>query len=91
MKRVLRVFGYLVKHHLKARTLIDLDEPNYDGVDFLEHDWTETYPDAAENIPDDMPKPVTRLVSITVYVDASHGSDLVTTRRSVTGILLLCV
>ena len=88
LKRVLRIFGYL-KHHLKARILIDLDEPNYDGVDFLDHDWTETYPDAAEDIPDDMPKPVTRPVSITVYVDASHGSDLVT-RRSVTGILL-CV
>jgi len=43
----------------------------------------------AEDIPDDMPKPVTKPVSITVYVDASHGSDLVT-RRSVTGILL-CV
>ena len=43
----------------------------------------------AEDIPDDIPKPVTKPVSITVYVDASHGSDLVT-RRSVTGILL-CV
>ena len=88
LKRCLRLFGYL-KHHAKHRIKQDLDDPHYEGLNFIEHEWKEYYPDAGEEIPSDTPLPVTRNVHITAYVDASHGCDLIT-RRSVTGILL-CV
>ena len=88
LKRVLRIFGYL-KHHTKHRIKFDLGEPNYSGLKFLEHDWSDMYPNAEEDIPSDTPAPTTDPVKITCYVDASHACDLVT-RRSTTGILL-CV
>ena len=48
----------------------------------------DMYPDAEEDIPDDMPKPKGKPMRITCYVDADHAHDVVT-RRSVTGIVLL--
>ena len=50
--------------------------------------WSEFYPDAVEQIPEDMPEPKGKLAKITCYVDADHARDVVT-RRSVTGIVLL--
>src|SRR5512133_1542670 len=88
LQRCLRLFGYL-KHYPKHRIKQDMNHPHYEGLDFIEHDWSGMYPDAEEEIPDDTPIAVTEPVKITEYVDASHGCDLVT-RRSVTGILI-CV
>jgi hypothetical protein len=50
--------------------------------------WIEFYPDAGEDIPEDILDPLGREGRITVYVDADHARDKVT-RRSVTGIILL--
>ena len=50
--------------------------------------WSEFYPDAIEQIPEDMPEPKGKIAKITCYVDADHARDAVT-RRSVTGIVLL--
>jgi hypothetical protein len=53
------------------------------------HDnWSEFYPNAEEDIPDDMMKPLGKMSTITCYVDADHARDKVTC-RSVTGILLI--
>ena len=86
LKRMLRLFGYL-KHHQKYRIAFDNGDPSYDNLEFFEHDFTGLYPDANEDIPENMPEPRTRGVYITVYADSSHGSCLIT-RRSTTGILL---
>ena len=86
VKRMLRLFGYL-KHHAKYRLAFDMDPPNYEGLEFMEHDWTLLYPQASEDLPEEVPTPVTREVTMTVYADSSHGNCLVT-RRSTTGILL---
>ena len=86
LKRMLRLFGYL-KHHQKYRIAFDNGDPSYDSPEFFEHDFTGLYPDANEDIPENMPEPRTRGVYITVYADSSHGSCLIT-RRSTTGILL---
>ena len=64
-----------------------MDPPNYEGLEFMEHDWTLLYPQASEDLPEEIPTPVTREVTMTVYADSSHGNCLVT-RRSTTGILL---
>ena len=45
LKRMLRVFRYL-KYHQKGRIKIDTDLPNYDGLEFMQYDWMEHYPDA---------------------------------------------
>ena len=87
LKAITRVFGYL-QHHKKYRIKFDPGEPYLGGLQFIDYDWSTTYRDASEEeIPPDMPTPVTNNVDITVCVDASHACDLVT-RRSVTGILL---
>jgi hypothetical protein len=85
MKRMFRIFGYL-KHHMKYRLVFDPENPNYDGIQFKEYDWSYVYQDAKEDIPDDMPEPLTENVNMTFYADSNHGNCLVT-RRSTTGIL----
>ena len=87
LKRVVRIFGYL-KHHQKFRIVFNNNPPNYDDVEFVEHDWSEQYPDIPDDMPDDVPEALAGYARITVYVDASHACDLIT-RRSVTGILLI--
>jgi hypothetical protein len=46
----------------------------------------EFYPDAIEEIPNDLPPEKGPRFRMTVYVDADHAHDLVT-RRSISGIL----
>ncbi len=52
------------------------------------HNWSDFFPDACEDIPDDMLAPKGKLTHLTCFVDADHARDKVT-RRSVTGIVLL--
>jgi hypothetical protein len=86
MKRMFRLFGYL-KSHAKYRIVFDPTQPNYEGLEFNEYDWSYTYQDAKEDIPDVMPEPFTPNLGITVYADSNHGNCLAT-RRSTTSILL---
>ena len=52
-------------------------------------DWEDFYPDACEPIPLDMPRPRGKSVSIHCFVNADHTGHK-TTRRSMTGILIIC-
>ena len=56
-------------------------------LEFVEHNWSELYPDAQEELPPDMPTPKGNAVKMTTFFDANHAHDL-ETRRSVTGVLL---
>jgi hypothetical protein len=87
LSRMFRLFSYL-KHHAKSRIVFNPSSPDYTGLNFKDHDWLQTYHDASEDIPDDMPKPMTPNINMTVYADSNHGNCL-TTRRSTTGILLV--
>ena len=86
---VKQVMGYLKKFP-KGKVVID---PNY--MDWSKYDltptegWTDLYPDAEEELPSNAPPTRGRPVRITCYVDADHAHDIVT-RRSVTGILVVC-
>jgi hypothetical protein len=82
-----RVFGYLKKHP-NACIVVDPTIMEYPEGTFTEHNWTEFYPDAEEELPPDMPVPKGKPVTITCFVDADHAHDVVT-RRSVTGILMM--
>jgi hypothetical protein len=48
----------------------------------------EFYPDASEEIPEDLPPEKGARVRMIVYADDDHAHDLVT-RRSITGILVI--
>ena len=90
---MVRIFGYL-KGTAKARTLIDNSQIDLCklGVKFEDvplDKWQEFYPEADEEIPHNMPTPKGKPVQTTVFVDASHASDL-DTRRSVTGVFAFC-
>ena len=68
--------------------VIDPRERDWAGYDTTAYDtWKEFYPDATEDMPDNMPEPLGKPVKLTVFVDADHAHDKVT-RRSVTGVVL---
>jgi hypothetical protein len=87
LKRMLRIFGYL-KTHNRYRIRLDPSDPCYDDFEFVQNDWTGLYPDAEEDTDPDAPPPLSdKELRVTVYVDASHASDL-DTRRSVSAHLV---
>ena len=87
LKRMMRVFGYL-KTHPNGALIIDPASPDHGKFEPTQgQTWSEFYPDAEEEVPPGMPKPLGRSAKITCYVDADHAHDQLT-RRSVTGILL---
>lgn len=61
------------------------DNSNYQVNEF--DNWKEFYPDAMEEMPNNMPIPFKKKAWITVYVDANDAHDTVT-HHSVTAILL---
>ena len=82
-----RVFGYLKKFP-KGRIVIDpsyWDNSKHQATEY--ENWKEFYPDAEEQLPNNMLTPFGKKARITVYVDADHAHDIVTC-RSVTAILL---
>jgi hypothetical protein len=82
-----RVFGYLKKFP-KGKIVVDASYRDHSNFVFRDYDtWKEFYPDASEEMPDNMPEPYGKKVRISCYVDADHAHDTVT-RRSVTAILL---
>ena len=61
-------------------------EPDYSDLPTKVHDWTSTYGEIEELLPDDAPPPLGKTVTLTHYVDANLFHDALT-GRSVTGIL----
>ena len=89
LKAVQRIFGYLSKFP-HGKVPIDISEPLIREKATISsgQNWSEFYPDACEDIPEDMLKPIGKMSKLTVFVDADHARDKVT-RRSVTGIIVL--
>ena len=65
LKRVLQIFGYL-KYHPKYQICFDTEQPNLDGLTFLEHDWEDLYANSNVDIPDNMPPPMTEEVTMSI-------------------------
>ena len=87
-EQVYHVFGYL-KTHSKRRLFFDPRHPDIDERAFSSYEWYDFYRDAKEQVPNNMPPPCGHAVSSHCFVDADHASNTVT-RRSQTGILILC-
>ena len=81
---LLHMYSYLDKH---TRSRLVFDDSIVKIDDEIETDWRSFYPEAKEEIPDNMPEPRGNAVQIIGFVDASHACDLLT-RRSRTGILI---
>ena len=67
--------------------MYDSSLPKVKESSFVNAKWEEIYGEIEEDLPENMPKPRGRSVTISVFVDASHAGDHVT-RRSRTGILI---
>lgn len=67
---------------------MDPSDPSLEDFKFVEHNWTGLYPDAEEAIDPDAPPCLSgKELQVTIFVDASHASDL-DTRRSVSSYLV---
>ena len=69
------------------RLLFDSDFPKINEKLFKKFDWFDFYRDAKEAIPENMPEPRGNSVTMSSFVDASHGNNQ-KDRRSQTGILI---
>jgi hypothetical protein len=88
IKAVKRILAYL-KTFPKGSVIIDTSYPSHSEYPVDDHpNWKDFYPDAEEEITNDLPMSKGLKVRMTVYVDADHAHDLVT-RRSITGILVM--
>ena len=89
LENLKKLFGYL-RGKAHGKILIDISEPPVRNIAMISknHNWSEFYPDAKEEVPEDALQPMGRRCMLTCYVDSDHARDQVT-RRSVTGIILL--
>jgi hypothetical protein len=86
LDQVFHIFGYL-KRNKRATIMFDEQRVNWDETSFEQHDWTDFYHDAKEDIPPNAPPPRGNAVQINCFVDADHAGNRIT-RRSQTGILI---
>jgi hypothetical protein len=88
LKAVKRILSYL-KTFPKGRVIFDTSYPNHSEYPVEDRsNWKDFYPDAEEEILNNLPMSKGPKVRMTVYVDADHAHDLVT-RRSIKGILVM--
>ena len=86
LEQLFHLFSYL-KGHARSALVFDDTEPVFDENRFHKCDWQEYYPDAAEAIPEDAPKPRGMPVTTTAMWDADHAGCMAT-RRSHTGVFV---
>ena len=86
LEEVLHIFGYL-KSHRKFRIMFDSGYPIFREGKFKSYEWEEFYRNVQEDIPPNKPKERSKAISISMFVDASHGSDT-KNRKSQTGLLI---
>eukprot|EP00980_Cylindrotheca_fusiformis_P006305 scaffold1352_cov144-Cylindrotheca_fusiformis.AAC.11 len=87
LQAVYHIFGYLKQSPRLRGLFFDPEHPDISMGRFHNNDWVDFYKDAKEEMPDDVPVPLGKEVSVHCFVDASHASDIAT-RRSQTGILI---
>ena len=86
MQQVYHIFAYLKCHH-NSRIVFDPTYPTIDYDNFPRKDWTSSYGDIKEEIPDNAPETRGEGFIMTAYVDADHAGDKLT-RRSRTGYII---
>jgi hypothetical protein len=88
LKAVKMILAY-IKTFPKGGVIVDTTYPDHSIYPAEDHpNWRDFYPDAGEEIPNDLPMSKGPKVRMTVYVDADHAHDLVT-RRSITARIMM--
>ena len=75
LKRLQRLYGYLAKF-CESAIRSSTDEPDYSDLRIKEYDWEKSiYRYTEKIIPDDLPEPLGRPITLTTYVDVNlyHG------------------
>ncbi len=85
LDRVKRIFRYL-KNFKDASITFNVEEPEHSAYEIQQPEWKYIYGDCEESIPENMPKPKGKPITITTFVDADLMHDLIT-GRSVSGII----
>ena len=90
LARALRVFGSLKKRPNRRYVVNSRDQILRGGKEALVKDFTQElgalYTDDSEELDANLPMPLVREISITVFVNSDHGHNKVT-RRSITGLV----
>ncbi len=77
LDQVFHVFSYL-KRNKRATIIFDEKRVDWNEAAFLEHDWTDFYHDATEQLPPNAPVPRGNPVQMNCFVDANHAGNRVT-------------
>ena len=80
-------FLHTIKQHKNSKLVYDVDIRTFEDSVFTDHNWSEKYPDASEEIPPGSPVPLGKAAQVNVFADAAHADDFIT-RRSTTGIII---
>ena len=75
LEQVFHVLGYL-KENEKLRLMFDCGMPTFDKRLFKIYDWIDFFRHATDPVPGNMPESRVLSVSISVFVDASHGGNV---------------
>ena len=84
LQAVYRIFGYL-NQVMKKKLYFNPVSPLISEYCFHKFDWEEFYCDSKKAVPNNMPKPRGKIMTMHCFVDANHAADKVK-RRSQTGI-----
>jgi hypothetical protein len=79
LEQVLHIFAYL-KSHDRSAIVFDTTTPSSQG-DFKECDWSQYYPEAADELPPNIPEKRGNFVNTTCFVDADHAGCQITRRH----------
>ncbi len=85
LDRLKRIYSFL-RNYKKTSIKFRPELPDYSAYKPMEHDWSQVYCPASEEIPDDAPEPKGKPVVTTTFADANLMHDLLT-GRSCTGVL----
>ena len=88
LERLKRIYGF-VRKWKNAAIRYRTEEPDYSDLPDQLFTWTKSvYGTVRELIPEDMPKPLGKRITLTTYVDANLFHDIIT-GRSITAVLHL--
>ena len=86
LEAIYQIFEY-IRSHLRPAAVLGSSRLSINGGNFKAVGWAQTYGDAKEEAPAELPEERGNPVEITLYVDAAHAGNLAS-RRSHTGIII---
>ncbi len=85
LERIKRIFCYL-KNFKDASITFNVEVPDHSSIKIEQPEWKYIYGECEEQVPETLPRPKGKAVTITTFVDANLMHDVIT-GRSVSGII----